>query len=89
MFDHNGDDGEYLKPHFATIHQELKGRGVTLQLPWEEYSNNLLLPAASAAEERDKDLKFKLEKESTNSRDSNKPSYWTSLKPYKSNTASK
>lgn len=66
LFDHNGNDGEYLKPDFSTIHQELKRKGVTLQLLWEEYSNNLLLPVSGAAEERDNDLKFKLEEDSLN-----------------------
>ena len=27
----------YAIPDFAQIHQELKRKGVTLQLPWEEY----------------------------------------------------
>lgn len=57
LFNHHGGDGEYLKPDFAIIHQELKKKGVTLQLLWEEYSNNLLLPIAVTAEERDKNLK--------------------------------
>ena len=73
LFDPNGNDGDYLKPDFAMIHQELKRKGVTLQLLWEEYSNNLLLPAASAAEEREKNLKFKLEESSLNLSDNSIP----------------
>jgi transposase len=38
----------YAQPDYALIHQELKRKGVTLQLIWEEYEQ---LPAGSSRTE--------------------------------------
>jgi len=38
LFPRTGRPPSYVKPDFGLIHQELKRKGVTLQLLWEEYS---------------------------------------------------
>jgi transposase len=37
LFRQSAPRGQYAAPDFAHVHQELKRKGVTLQLLWEEY----------------------------------------------------
>ncbi len=43
---HRGRSAEKVGPDFALVHQELKRKGVTLQLLWEEYREGLALESA-------------------------------------------